>query len=305
MSKQILFFGNEKLATGVTTKAQIFNGLIEAGFEIKALIIAQKLDKYSDKLEIVKLAKQNRIEVKSFASLKQSVAEIANYNVDMAVLAAYGKIVPPEVLNIFKIGIINIHPSLLPKHRGPTPIESTILNGENETGVSIMKLAADMDAGPIYKQRSIKISPNESKQAIADKLDLLGKKLLLESIEAIVAGNLTPSDQPGYGATYDKLITKEDGDINWNESWAQIDKKIRAYAGWPKARFNIGYIELTLIKAHFENRSGKNGELVKHDGSFGIYCNNGLVVVDQLIPSGAKTMSGQEFIRGYGSKIFS
>ncbi|MEI9913664.1 MAG: methionyl-tRNA formyltransferase [Candidatus Saccharibacteria bacterium] len=303
MSKKILFFGNEKLATGVTTKSKTFRGLIDAGYEIKALIIAQKLDKNSDQLEIVKIAKQNNIEIKSYPNLKQATEEIASFNVDAAVLAAYGKMVPKEIIDIFKIGIINIHPSLLPKHRGSTPIESTIIDGDTEAGVSIMKLSVDMDSGPVYKQTSIKLTGNETKQELCDKLDELGKDLLLSCLEDILTGKLEPSSQPKDGVTYDKLVSKEDGIIDWHSSWKQIDGKIRAYSGWPKAHFNLSGMDITLLKAHLDNQNGEPGQAISQGSSLAVYCSDGLVVVDSLIPAGSKPMSGKDFLLGYGSKI--
>lgn len=302
-SKPILFFGNEKIATGISTKAQIFRGLIESGYDIKALIISQKLDRYTDQLEIVRLAKASSIDIKSYSNLKQSAEEIAEYNVEAAVLAAYGKIVPQEILDIFKIGIINIHPSLLPKHRGPTPIESAILNGENSTGVSIIKLVAAMDAGPIFKQESIKISGNETKQQLADALDKLGEKLLLDCIDDILNGSLNPAEQPTEGITYDNLITKNDGIIDWQEPWVNIERKIRAYSGWPKVRFYLSDIELTLLAAHFEDKTGVPGQVITHEGSLAIFCIDGLVVIDSLIPAGTKQMSGKDFLLGYGDRV--
>lgn len=303
MSNKILFFGNEKLATGVNTNAQVFNGLIEAGYQIEALIISQKLDKHADQLEVVRSAKDKAITVKSYTSLKQSIDEIKSYGVKAAVLAAYGKIVPKEVLDLFEIGIINIHPSLLPKHRGSTPIESAILNGDLETGVSIMRLAPEMDAGAIYGQQSIKLSGHESKQELVDRLDSLGQELILNNLEAILEGRLKPLDQPSEGATYDSLITKEDGLINWQEPWTIIDRKIRAYAIWPKARTTIGTLDVAILKAHFENHEGEPGKYTNRDGSLGVYCQDGLVLIDQLLPAGSRTMSGRDFVLGYGKLL--
>ncbi|MHB1865142.1 MAG: methionyl-tRNA formyltransferase [Candidatus Saccharimonadales bacterium] len=298
MSKQIIFFGNEKLATGINTKARVFSSLINNDFDIKALVISQRTEASVD-LEIVKIAKLHHIDVLSLPNLKQAANKLASYKVDVAVLAAFGKIVPKDILNIFNIGIINIHPSLLPKHRGPTPIESTILNGDKQTGVSIMRLSEEMDTGPIYKQRSIDLSGKETKQQLADSLDEVGQELLLESLEDILSGKLTPTNQPIHGATYDKIITKNDGVINWQESWQTIERKIRAYAGWPKSRCTLGSKEATILEIHRENGAGKPGSIVSNEGNLGIYCQDGLVIIDKLVPSGSKPMSGKDFLLGY------
>jgi methionyl-tRNA formyltransferase len=303
-SRKILFFGNEKLATGIQTKASAFKGLIDSGYQIGALIISQKLDKNSYELEVVKLARANNIPVKSYGDLRQSAQEIRSFGVSTAILAAYGKIVPQEILDIFEVGIINIHPSLLPKHRGPTPIESAILAGDSITGVSIMRLAAQMDAGPIFVQESIEIESTESKQQLADRLDLLGRDMLLKNLENIMDGILKPAEQPEDLATYDKLINKEDGYLSWQEPWEQIQRKLRAYSGWPGVRFNIGKSSATLLEADFEASSGQPGKYIEHAGCLACYCQNGLVVINRLIPAGSKAMTGKEYVMGYGRTIF-
>lgn len=305
MSNQVIFFGNEKLATGVDTQALAFKGLIDAGYRITALIISQKPSRDTDKLEVVRLAKQAGIEVKSFAKLKDSIEEIKEYKAEIAVLAAYGKIVPKEIINIFNRGIINIHPSLLPKHRGPIPIESVILDGDTETGVSIMDLAPEMDAGPIYAQRSIKITGKETKQELANILDKLGSEMLLDCLDRILTDDLTAEPQPEIGAKYDSLISKDDGFLNFEQEWSLIERKIRAYHNWPRARYQIADIQISIQSAHIVERSGEPGTYIEYEGSLAIYCKDGLVVIDEMTPAGSKPMSSKSFLLGYSRQIFS
>lgn len=303
MSKRILFFGNEKLATGVNTTAPIFRSLIKAGYQIEALIISQPptSDIYSEPIAL--LAKQNGIKVLNFTRLKDAIDQISRFNVETAVLAAYGKIVPQRILDLFKTGIINIHPSLLPKHRGPTPIESVILDGEKETGISIMRLVKAMDAGPIYAQGKINLTGTESKQELADKLGVLGSQLLIENLDSIINHQLIPEDQDDKNASYDKLISKDDGIINWGQTAESIVNQIRAYAFWPKSYANISNIEATIIDAHKVNSVGKPGQIYVSGKEFGIYAADGLVVIDSLIPQGKKEMSAESFLAGYKSKL--
>lgn len=304
MSKKILFFGNEKLATAVSTKALIFNGLIESGYDIGALIISQRLDKHIDNLEVVKAARKHNIPVKSYSNLRDSIDEIKSFNVNTAILVAYGKIIPKELLEIFSNGIVNVHPSILPRHRGPTPIENAILSGEDETGVSIMRLTTSMDAGPIYSQQTIKLRGDETKQSLADSLDNLGKSTLLNCLDDVINGSAKQVEQTSDGVTYDKLITKEEGLVNWQESWEQISRKIRAYYLWPGSKFNIANISITILKAHHEKMDGQPGKYIDHDDSLAVYCSDGLVVIDELTPAGGRTISGHEFIIGFAKKIF-
>lgn len=302
-SKQIIFFGNEKLATGINTRALIFQWLIEANYDIKALIISQKLNSRTDDLAVVKLAKDNNIKIRSYSNLRQSQKEIADYRAQVAVLAAYGKIIPKDILDLFKIGIINIHPSLLPRHRGPTPIESAILNGDKKTGVSVIRLATGMDSGPIYTQRSLRLAGNETKQELADSLDEMGKNLLSECLEDILKDNLKPTRQSSDNVTYDTLINKQDSVINWQESWQTIDRKIRAYSGWPTTKSLVSRKEITILEAHAEKQTGPVGKFIEYKGNLAVYCQDSLVVIDKLIPTGSKSMSSKEFIAGYSNQI--
>ncbi|MGC1176964.1 MAG: methionyl-tRNA formyltransferase, partial [Candidatus Saccharimonadales bacterium] len=149
-SKKIVFFGNERLATGVTTEVWTLRQLLEEGYVIAAVVVAQKNtgpSRSARPLEIVALAEKHHIPVLSPEKPADIAEKLQAFGADIGVLVAYGKIVPQSVIDIFPAGIVNIHPSLLPKHRGPTPIESAILNGDEETGVSLMKLTAQMDTG--------------------------------------------------------------------------------------------------------------------------------------------------------------
>ena len=303
MSKKIIFFGNEKLATGISTKAEIFSGLIEANYQIQSLIISQKNSKAIEELEIVKLARKHHIDVRSYNSLKEATDELSKFKIDTAILVAYGKIIPKETLDIFKNGIINIHPSLLPKHRGPTPIESTILNGDKKTGISIIKLDQDMDSGPIYIQQELTLQGHETKQQLADQLDLLAKQLLIANLDGIISGNIQPHDQIGE-PSYDKLLSKNDGRINWQDNWITIERKLRAFSNWPRLRFNLSGLDIVILNAHFIQKIGPPGKHVIHEGDLGIFCNDGLVIVDSLLPVGRGTMSGKDFLIGYKNKIF-
>jgi methionyl-tRNA formyltransferase len=128
--------------------------------------------------------------------------------------------------------------------------------------------------------------------------------MLLDCLDSILSGDLDPTDQSSDGVTYDKLITKEDGIIDWNKSWSQIDRQIRAYSIWPRTRCRVSNLEIIVIRAHFEGQTGEPGKHINQDGSLGIYCADGLVIVDELIPAGSKQMSGENFLLGYNQQIF-
>jgi methionyl-tRNA formyltransferase len=157
-SKTILFFGNERLVSGLSsTDAPILSGLIEQGYNVAAVIShhSESRSRKNRPLEVAAIAEAHGIPVLTPDRPADIYDELAFFHADAAVLSAYGRIVPQKIIDLFPLGIINIHPSLLPKYRGPTPIESAVVNGDKETGVSIMSLSAEMDAGPV-KHRAVR-----------------------------------------------------------------------------------------------------------------------------------------------------
>ncbi len=304
MSKTILFFGNERLATGVSTTAPALRGLIAAGYRIAAVVVAQNDTGKSRKarpLEVADVAAGQNIPLLSPADLKQAKDELAAYGADMAVLIAYGKIVPPEVLEIFPAGIVNIHPSLLPLHRGSAPLEGAILSGSPETGVSLMKLSEKMDAGPVYKKSIVTLDGTETKQALADKLAAIGTDMLLERLPGILDGSAQSTPQDEAGATYDAHIDKSDGMIDWSKPAVRLEREIRAYAGWPRSRTTIGTSDVIITAAHAAEGSGEPGSLRIEGKILGVYCGEGLLLVDSLIPAGKREMPAAAFLAGYKS----
>lgn len=302
MSKRILFFGNERLATGVGTTAPVFRTLIESGYEIAALIVAQKESGPSRKprpLEIVETAQAHDVPVLAPVNLNDAREQLLSYGAEAAVLVAYGKIVTRDIIDIFPKGIINIHPSLLPKHRGSTPIESVILNGEAETGVSIMRLDVQMDAGPIYAQSTYALPANISKYELAENLLHEGGSLLVEHLPAILDGSLEPVPQDESQATTDKRIEKNDGVLDWGKPAIQLEREIRAYLGWPRSQAKLGDTEIIVTKAHVIPGSGQAGTLYLTDKHLGIYTSKDVLIIDSLIPAGKKEMPAAAFRAGY------
>lgn len=301
-SKPILFFGNERLATGVTTAAPTLRGLIEEGYDVAAVVIAQNphdKSRSARQLEIAEMAAAHKIPVIRPHDLLESKHELAKYKAEAAILIAYGKLIPQEIIDLFPKGIINIHPSLLPLHRGSTPLESVILEGAVETGVSLMKLVAAMDAGPIYAQRKISLGGNETKQELADKLSTIGSKMVLKHLPAILDGSLEAESQDEAAATEDSQITKADSQLDWNKPAVQLEREIRAFAGWPRSRSNIGWTKVIITKAHVSEGSGKIGNLYIQNKQLGVYTSDGILIIETLIPLGKKEMSAEAFLAGY------
>lgn len=206
------------------------------------------------------------------------------------VLASFGVMIPSEVLELFEPeGILNIHPSLLPLYRGPSPIESAILNGDNEFGVSVMKLAPEMDAGPVYMQTTLTDLPLE-KSAIYQALAETGARWIAQNL-----GDLpTPVSQEDAQATYTEKMTKSMGVLNSEtESAEEILRKIVAYQGFPKAKYAFFGKNCIILEAHIL----KPGETAVLE----LPCADGRILsIDRLQPEGRKPMDAKSFVNGYG-----
>ena len=302
MSKKIIFFGNERLATGVTTKNPVMNRLIEEGYEIDCLILNQ--DSYNSRklrtVEAEEFAIKNNIKVFKPSSIDDVKEIVSKSDCKIAVLVAYGKLIPESVIEMFPLGIINIHPSLLPKKRGSTPIEQTILDGDKLSGVSLMKLTKGMDSGPIYDQVKIKLSGNESKQELSEIMNLTGAELLIKNLPDIINGIIQPHEQSTEGITITKQISKNDGLMDWNQSSEMIERKSRAFKDWPKLKTNLFHqnvvIEEVVVR---EPTKLKAGDIISDKDSLIIATSDNGIEIISLRPENKNSMTAKAFIAGY------
>ncbi|MFZ1600538.1 MAG: methionyl-tRNA formyltransferase, partial [Candidatus Saccharimonas aalborgensis] len=208
------------------------------------------------------------------------------------VLASYGKIIPQSILDLFSPGIINIHPSLLPKYRGPSPIEAAIEHRDSHTGVSIMKLVAKMDAGPIYTQAPYALDQTESKPELYNTLGLMGANLLAHTLPSIVDGSLQPTPQNESEATYCPLLSKKESLLDPKKiTPGDAEARIRAHLGFPRTRMTIAGHQIIVTKAH---------AVMSKRTPLDIQCKNGAYLsIDELIAPTGRTMDAKGFINGY------
>lgn len=300
-SETIVFFGNERIATGVATATPTLRSLVAKGYTVPLVVANNELSvsRKQRELEIATTAHELGIACILPKHVRDIEDKLRASNAQIGVLVAYGKIIPQDIINLFPKGIINIHPSLLPLHRGPTPIESVILNGETETGVSIMQLVKNMDAGPIYAQYRLSLKGDEKKQELADRLLGIGSDLLLDVLPQILASALEPIPQDEALATYDTLINKMDGAIRWTHPAEKIEREIRAFAEWPKSHAAFGNLEVTVLDAHIIEAHGKPGSTTILEKRPVIYCGSRALMLDVLKPAGKKEMTGEAFLAGY------
>jgi methionyl-tRNA formyltransferase len=304
----LVFFGNEKLATGTATDLPILRALIEAGFRIQAIVSNPETNtpKQTKELSIESLAHAYHIPLFTPKKLIEIERDLAELKAEAAILIAYGKIIPVEIINIFPKGIINIHPSLLPLHRGPTPIESVILDGSTKTGVSLMKLAPQMDAGPVYSQHTASLSGRESKQDLANSLSKIARNLLIKNLPLVLSGELLPKEQDHNLATYDSLINKSDGVIDWQKPAVQLEREVRAYRGWPGSRTKLAEKDVIITQASVLNTNQpqkKPGSIELIDNNILVATSKGSLVIERLKPAGKREMSAREFIIGHKNKL--
>ena len=227
---------------------------------------------------------------------------------DIAVVAAYGQIIPQAILDIPKIGFVNLHPSLLPKYRGASPVQYAILNGERETGVTIMLMDDKMDHGQILAQEKISINEDEDTPSLLARTAELGAKMLVPTIRGYINKTIVPREQNHEAATFSKILKKEDGQIDWQKSATEIYNQIRALRPWPGtwAVFRIKNQELRIkiLEGRPSDETAPKGieigEFFKSSaGELAVKCGQDILIIETLLPEGKKEVSGTDFKRGY------
>lgn len=292
---KLVFFGNERLVSGLDhAETPVLSALIEAGYDIKAVVTndAGTKSRKQKPLEIAELARLHQIPVHTPNKPLDIYDELASYDAEAAVLVAYGRIVPQKLIDLFPKGIINIHPSLLPKYRGPSPIESAIASGDPSTGVSIMALSREMDAGPVYHQVEYNLPTYETAPHLSQKLAALASSELIAALPKILDGSLQPIEQDESRATYCQLISKRDAVLSPGTQTAeQAERFVRAYKAFPRARIDAAGYTLIILDAHVADTATSPLDIKFSDGNF--------LCIDELIAPSGKTMNAQAFIKGY------
>jgi methionyl-tRNA formyltransferase len=228
----------------------------------------------------------------------EAVQQLQDWKPDLIVVAAFGQILRPNVLDLPKYGCLNIHASLLPRHRGAAPIQAAILAGDAETGITIMKMDAGLDTGPMLRQRAIPIGPDDTGGSLFEKLSQLGGELLLETIPDYLSGKLTPQPQPAEGITYFGMIKKEDGLLDFTRPAVELEREIRAFHPWPGTYMLWNNTSLKIHKAHVKVSKTETGKQVIVDGLPAVGTAENLIVFDELQPAGKKSMPGKAFLAG-------
>ena len=226
---------------------------------------------------------------------------------DIFVVVAYGKILPKEIIELPKYKTINVHASLLPEYRGSAPIHRAILDGKEKTGVCIMEIIEELDAGDIYECKEIEIKDSDDIVSVHDKLAKEGAKLLVKVLNDIEEGKAKKVKQDDTKSTYAKPIKKEEGKIDWEKSAREIFNQIRALKVWPKAFTKFRDKEIKIISAEIvdENSSGNAGEIVdiEKEKGFVVQTEKGKLLIKQVQFPNSKVISADDAVRGYHIKV--
>ena len=229
------------------------------------------------------------------------LAELKSYDPDLLVVAAYGRILPQAILDAPRLMPINVHASLLPRHRGAAPVEGAILAGDAETGVTIMRVIQEMDAGPMILKRAIPIASDDTQGTLKDKLAELGATALLEALDLIAKRGATETPQDESAATYTRQITKEDAVIDWSRDAAAIERTTRAYDPWPVARTTLNGEPLMVWRARVDSSQANTespGTVVALRPVPVVQCGNGRLALLEVQAAGRKRMSASDFFNG-------
>ncbi|MEK7511640.1 MAG: methionyl-tRNA formyltransferase [Patescibacteria group bacterium] len=228
---------------------------------------------------------------------------IASYNPDVIIVAAYGKILPPEILNLPKNGCLNVHPSLLPKYRGASPIQTALLNGEKKSGVSIILMDQRMDTGDIITQEEMNIEPEDDYVSLSKKMSVMSAQILADILEKYINNEVKLKIQHDSQAIYTKKISKYDGRIDWQKKSVDVYNQIRAYADWPGSYTFFDKKKLDIIKARpVELDQGENfqiGQVVSDGQLICVRCSEGFLELQSIKLEGKKETLIKDFINGY------
>lgn len=291
----------------------ILEGLIQEGYEVAAVVtqpdrpVGRK--KTITETPVKKAALSHNLKVLQPEKISGSpeIEEIRELQPDIIVTAAFGQFLPETLLQIPKYGAINVHASLLPKYRGGAPVHYAIMNGEKETGVTIMEMIKKMDAGGIFVQKSIPITKNDDVGSMFEKLSLLGKELLLEALPKILAGELKPTAQDEAAVTFSPNITREQEEISWKKTASEIDCQVRGMRPWPIAfttyksnRWKI--LEVAVLEEKTDETPGTI--IYRSKKELKIACGNQTVLALQTLqPAGKSQQTISAFLNGVGQQV--
>jgi len=290
--------------------AVVLKGLLKK-YEVRAIV--SQPDRKSGRdgkimpTPVKKIGLDHTILVIQPENIKEQYDEVLSFNPDLIITCAYGQILPKELLEVPRLGCINVHASLLPKLRGGAPIHHAIIDGHTKTGITIMYMSTGMDEGDIISQKEIAIEYDDTAESLHDKLAILGRDLLLETLPSIIDGTNTRIKQDTFSATYAPTIKREDERIDFSKSKREVYNKIRGLYSWPGAYCLFEGKILKVWEARETNNIFNNlfdGQITGiYEDGFGVKVDNGEIVFTKVQLEGKKKMSAKEFVNGHSNQI--
>ena len=298
---KIIFMGTPEFAVPVLEM------LIE-NYEV-VLVVTQPdkpVGRHQSKLfsPIKEIAIKHKIPVFQPEKIKNDYEPIIEVNPDIIITCAYGQIIPKVILDCPSIGCFNVHASLLPKYRGGAPIHKAIINGEKETGITVMHMDVGMDTGDMIESRKIEITESDNVGTLHDKLSHLGAILLKETLPKIIDGTAKREKQDETKATFAYNIKREEEHLDFTKSGKEIINQIRGLNPWPTANFIMDGKEYKVLEATFVKKEGKNPGIIEEVSkeTLGITCQDGIIYVKKIKPFGKKAMDIKDYLNGMNSK---
>jgi methionyl-tRNA formyltransferase len=297
---RLVFAGTPEFA------AVALQALLDAGHDV-ALVLTQPdrpagrgLRPLASPVKAVALERGLRLAQPATLGTADAVQELSAARAQVMLVAAYGLLLPAPVLELFALGCVNIHASLLPRWRGAAPIQRALLAGDSETGISIMRMDPGLDTGPVYLTRTIRIEPEETAGSLHEKLAVLGAQCIVQALPELEAGDLRAVPQAAEGVTYARKIQRQEAVIDWSQAASQIERQVRAFSPRPGASTSLRGQPLRIWRARaVEHTAGAPGRVIESDDSGVVVgCGSGALVIQELQRAGAKRLSAAQFLRG-------
>ena len=230
----------------------------------------------------------------------EAFAELASFSPDVIIVAAFGQILTPEVLALPRFGCINIHPSLLPRHRGTAPVVSTILAGDKWGGVTIMRVVEEVDAGPVFTRAQALVRDDDTTETLSDRLSFISAQMLVDILPSLERGEIRPQPQDGALANYFKPIVKEAGEIDWKLSALELWRQVRAYKPWPGSYTRFGGKVLKILEVWPVECEAPDpiGTVVALRKGCGVVTGSGILELRRLQIEGKQALAAPDFLRG-------
>ena len=304
---KVIFMGTSAFA------AEVLKALLENKYNVVSVYTRpdKKVGRKKElqKSSVKEVAEKNKIKIFQPEKFdEKTVEDLKNQKPDLIVVTAYGRILPKAVLEVPGFGSINVHPSLLPRFRGPSPIQNAILEGEKETGTTIMLMSEEMDAGDILAQEKISISTDETYFDLSEKLASFSAELLLKTLPLWIKRKIVPEKQNDSEASYCQLIERSDGRVVWADDAISIYNRARAFSPWPGiftfwekdgCNLRLKLLKAALWKNYSQKNEKKIGEVFEEENKIAVQTSSGALVLEEVQLEGKSKMDIQEFINGY------